>query len=221
MLRSVASFLLPATLLLGATHSETHVSVDPASLLDASQAERWIERRLANRKNSFRFIEHDEASRLRVESLRSASAIYLPLEVAVDSDVRVSWRWRVDEPVTHARSERTKRGDDYSARLAVMFDGKPFGRKTRAIMYVWAHNEPVGADFPSPYTPAVETVVLQSRATLTKRWVVESRDVIRDFERLFGESPERITAVAIMVDTDNTESSAVTWFDRLSIGAHP
>ena len=221
MLRSFTSLVLPAAILLGAAHPETPEAVDPASLLDGSQAEKWIERRLASRRNSFRFTEYAGATRLRVESLRSASAIYLPLEVAVDSDVRVSWRWRVDEPVAHARSERTKRGDDYAARLAVMFDGKPFGRKTRAIMYVWANNEPVGAAFSSPFTPRVETVVLQSGTTPTHRWVLESRDVVRDFERLFGESPERITAVAIMVDTDNTESSAVTWFDRLSISAHP
>jgi hypothetical protein len=98
-----------------------------------------------------------------------------------------------------------------------MFDGEPFDRGTQALMYVWARGEPIGASYRSPYNDNVATVVLRNESATRRRWFVETRDVVDDFKRVFGKEPVRVTAVAIMVDTDNTDSRAVTWFDDLTL----
>ena len=45
----------------------------------------------------------------------------------------------------------------------------------------------------------------------------EERDFIKDSERFFGETPEMVTALALMVDTDNTGARGRAWFDDLEL----
>ncbi|MCH6559291.1 DUF3047 domain-containing protein, partial [candidate division KSB1 bacterium] len=41
------------------------------------------------------------------------------------------------------------------------------------------------------------------------------RGIAKDYRKVFGKAPELLTAVAIMVDTDNTNNSALTFFDDI------
>ena len=52
-------------------------------------------------------------------------------------------------------------------------------------------------------------------------WQAEQRDVLADYENFFGESPREISGVAIMVDTDNTDSRAEADFSELSLEISP
>jgi hypothetical protein len=103
------------------------------------------------------------------------------------------------------------------ARLFVVFDPDEFGPSTEAICYVWAANEPVGAIYPNPYFNRVGTIVVESGSHHVGEWVAEERDFIADYWMAFGKPPETVAAVAIMVDTDNTDSKATAWFDDISI----
>ena len=38
-----------------------------------------------------------------------------------------------------------------------------------------------------------------------------------DYRRIFGEEPPMVGAIAIMTDTDNTQQSAVAWYDDIRI----
>ena len=117
--------------------------------------------------------------------------------------------------------ERRKKADDYAARVAVMFDGKPFDRSTPLLMYVWAANESVGNVYPSPYTDKAATIVVRSGDLDSGEWLFEMRNVATDFERYFGRPAQKVTGVALMVDTDNTNSEATAWFDELVIDTRP
>lgn len=48
----------------------------------------------------------------------------------------------------------------------------------------------------------------------------EERDFMRDYRDAIGEDPVAVTAVAVMVDTDNTRSSALSWFDSIELQKH-
>ncbi len=179
----------------------------------------WTEHALAAKANVFR-LEEDEGNRfLRVDSMSSASALWRKLDHSVDEETRLSWRWRVTMSLDHIDDERRRGSDDYAARVAVMFDGEAFDRKTRALMYVWSGQQRVGSVYPSPYTKNVATIVVRSGDGRTGEWLSERRDVRADYERFFGEPPGRVTAVALMVDTDNTRSEATAWFDDLVLGS--
>lgn len=114
-------------------------------------------------------------------------------------------------------AEHERRGDDFAARVMVVFETSPLPLRTRAINYVWAAHEPVGAVFPNPYSSNVAMLVLRSGNAHAREWQIESRDVIEDYRRFFGKSPDRISAVAVLVDTDNTDRVAEAWFAELML----
>ena len=71
---------------------------------------------------------------------------------------------------------------------------------------MWAGNEPVGSVYPSPYASSIATVVIESGDKHSGQWITEQRDFVADFRSIFGKTPEMVSAVAIMVDTDNTDA---------------
>lgn len=188
-----------------------------AADFNGAWAERWEEVRLAAKANRFAVSEQDSTKALRATSDDAASALWHPVDIAPRTGDRVTWRWKVERPLVGNEFERQKRGDDYAARLFVIFDAEPFSRQARAVCYVWASQQPVGAVYPNPYFSNVTTVVLRSGPEQIGEWVHEERDFVEDYRNAFGEGPEKVTAVAVMVDTDDTDSRAVAWFDTVEL----
>jgi hypothetical protein len=136
-------------------------------------------------------------------------------------DARLRWRWKVSAALPGNTRERQRAGDDYAARVFVVFETSIVPLRTRAINYVWATTEKTGAVFASPYTKNVGIVVLRSGDADAGQWRPESRDVLADYRSFFGEPPTRISAVAVLVDTDNTKSKAEAWFTDLVLETRP
>jgi hypothetical protein len=86
---------------------------------------------------------------------------------------------------------------------------------------VWAGNEPAGKTFKSPHVKSVCTIVLQTGNDKSMQWQTEERDFVGDYVRCFGRDPKKLSAVAIMSDTDDTRTQATAWFDDLKITANP
>jgi hypothetical protein len=194
-----------------------HAQPQPLRADFSDRARLWQNVRLADRANRFTVVEDAGRTVLSAESDRSASALWFELGVPPGVLSRVRWRWRVESSIPGNRREREKKGDDYAARFFVIFEDEPFSREARALCYVWAASEPVGSSYTNPYFENVTTIVLQSGDERAGTWVAEERDFIADYRTAFGESPELLTAVAVMVDTDNTRSSARAWFDDITI----
>jgi hypothetical protein len=51
----------------------------------------------------------------------------------------------------------------------------------------------------------------------TGQWLVEERDILADYRRLFGGEPREIGAIAIMTDTDNTGGEATAWYGDITL----
>ena len=176
---------------------------------------------------------------LRAESHGAASGLYR----RVDLDLRVhqvlTWRWKI-ERVLSAADARTRRGDDYAARVYVAFRYDPatatlwerarygvyraiYGRYPPkvALTYVWDNRLPAGTVLDNAYTDRVKMIVAQSGEGLAGRWVEERRNVYEDYRRIVGGEPPRIEGVAVMTDTDDTGESAVAWYDAVTFRAGP
>ncbi|MDX1430007.1 MAG: DUF3047 domain-containing protein, partial [Rhodothermales bacterium] len=177
----------------------------------------WRETRLAERSNSFDVVEVEAGSALRATSERAASALLKSVEVELGEGATLRWRWKVRSSIAGNDRERYRDGDDYAARLFVVFDDDRLRRDTRAICYVWASHEPVGSTYENPFFESVATVVVESGDELAGGWVLEERDFVADYRQAFGEEPTTLGAVALMVDTDNTNSRAVAWFDDIVV----
>ncbi|MFQ5706099.1 MAG: DUF3047 domain-containing protein [bacterium] len=177
--------------------------------------QKWIERKFADLPTLYKVSTEDSNSVLMATSAKSASALWRMLEIHAGNIGKIAWRWKVESSLSKKTQEKTKIGDDYAARVFVVFGPHYKSWKTRAICYVWAAKEPVGSVYRNPYTNSVATVVVESGNEHKDQWISEKRNFIDDYKNFFRGAPEMVTAVAIMVDTENTGQKATAWFDDL------
>lgn len=171
---------------------------------------------------------------MRAKSEAAASGLTRKARVDPHESPIISWRWKVEKLIAKADG-RTKRADDYPARVYVGFEYDParvgilervkfeairlfYGEypPMAAINYVWDGREPRGTIFTSPYTGRLKMIVVESGPADLGQWIEERRDVLADYRAAFGGDPPVISGVGIMTDTDGTGESAVTWYGDLS-----
>ena len=191
------------------------------------------------RENRFA-LQRDPVSQqtvLTVDSHAAASTFVHPLRIDPAAQPWLSWRWQVSNPVAGS-DFRHKAGDDYAARVYVLFDYPldklSFGDRfrislaqnfsdvpipTAAIAYVWGSAQAVGETGPNPYTDRVQMVVVDSGAAHVGEWRTHRRNVAEDFQRLFGEPAPAIIGIAVSADTDNTGEAVMTRFGDLRLDA--
>jgi hypothetical protein len=84
-------------------------------------------------------------------------------------------------------------------------------------MYVWCNSRPVNEVIINPRTDRIRKLVLESGKANLGRWLDYERDIRADYIRAFGEDPGALTGIAIMTDTDNTQSQATAWYGPISL----
>ena len=169
-------------------------------------------------KTLYETYQLEDRSVVRATSRASASGLFLKLRIDLDKTPFLYWTWRVDGTLGDI-DERTKAGDDYSARVYVIRSDPVFLWRTRAVNYVWASARAVGETWPNAYTDRSQHVAVRSGDTQAGQWVAERRDVRADFRELFGESVRYVDAVAIMTDTDNTGGTAVAYYGDITFSS--
>ena len=103
-------------------------------------------------------------------------------------------------------------------RLYVVFISR-FFTNFRCIEYVWDESLPKGTVLDSPYTNQIKQIVTQSGPVKPNVWVSETRNVFEDYRMLFGKAPKmKAAALALMTDTEGTQSEAEGYFDDIQIG---
>ena len=181
----------------------------------------WEQVRLDRRQTAYNTFESGGDRVLVATSEDAAAGLVRRFETPPPERAILQWRWRVTRSLTENDRERERRGDDYAARVFVMFGDRPFRRGTRALSYVWAGTEPVGARYRNPVVDDVATIVLRSGDGGAGRWHTEQRNLVVDFREAFGEDPPGISAIAVLVDTDDTDTELISWFDDFLLEVDP
>jgi hypothetical protein len=175
-------------------------------------------------------VKNGDTVVVKAVSERSASGLVREISIDPKEYPIVEWRWKVENILQKGDVSR-KEGDDYPARLYITFeyDSSKVGifEKIKfeaaklfhgqyppiaAINYIWASNAPVGTIVPNPYTDRAQMIVTQSGSDKLHQWVSEERNILDDYKHAFGEDPSKISGVAIMTDTDNTQESVIAYF---------
>ena len=175
----------------------------------------WRERKFTNHATTYQVLQDNGKKVLMGRSEKSASGLWRFVDIPSIKTGRISWKWKLDAGIAANKFERKKKGDDYAARVFVVFEPHFLNWKTRSICYVWASQLPVGSMYASPYANNVATIVLESGDNRAHQWISEERDFVSDYIRYFREPPKRVSAIAIMIDTDNTGQQAAAYFDHI------
>ena len=169
----------------------------------------------------------------------ATSGLRRDLDLDPEETPWLHWSWRtdsVDPRATVAFDEL----DDSPARLIVAFDGDdsllassdrlfrevvemitgtsvPFA----TLMYVWDGQAPRESVFQYPRTSRIRYLVVESGTANAGRWVGYSRNVVEDYRRVFGGSPGRIRAVAVLTDSDDLKTHSEAWYADVAFSRAP
>jgi hypothetical protein len=167
----------------------------------------------------YRLVHENGRVAVKATSHAAASGLIKKIRFNPATYRYLKWSWKIDHTIKGG-DERSKAGDDYAARLYVVFPGRFFWQM-KAINYIWANTLPKGESLPNPYTAEDMMLAVESGPAEAGQWRTEERDIVADYRFLFGEDPDEATAIAIMTDTDNTGGSATAWYGEIILSTEP
>jgi len=185
-------------------------------------------------RTRYTLVDDNGVTVMRADSAAGASGLSRQLRINPAEHPWLRWRWKINNLIEKA-DLHTKEGDDFPARLYVMFDypleklsffERSKLRLARALFdpglpaatlcYVWDNKTPAETITPSAYTDRVKLIVVESGAARVKQWVDFERNIARDFRTAFGDEAPAILGIAIVTDTDNTGAAATSFFGDIS-----
>jgi hypothetical protein len=115
-----------------------------------------------------------------------------------------------------------KDGSDASARVYVYFETPGLPWQKRSLDYVWSTALPAGTILESAYSKTSKIIVVDTGTDSRGQWRGAVRNIEDDYRRCFGENPPAVVSIGVMVDTDNTRSDALAYFDDIRVSReHP
>jgi hypothetical protein len=187
----------------------------------------------------YSIVELAGAKVLKVEADESYGNLVHGMHVQPTDNAALAWRWRVDKLIEGA-DLKVRSGEDSAAKLCVFFafDSAKlsFSERTKlslartttgedvptqTLCYVWDNKLPVDTVLPSPFTKRLRFLVLQSGSAKLGQWVPQRRDLVADYQRLFGDESEgktpEVTGVAVQADSDNTHGHGLAYFGDITL----
>ena len=192
----------------------------------------WHPWSLSRFKNPSRYQLVDEAGTTVIKASARATASGLIHYLSVDPQATplLTWRWKVMELRPSEASQ-----DDSPARIVVSFEGdldklsftdRFFYDNFRlftgqdlpyaALMYVWGSTTPREGIVPNRYTSRIKILAVESGPEKLGAWVTETRNVVEDFKRAFGEEPGRVISVGILTETEDGARDLEAYYGDLA-----
>jgi hypothetical protein len=175
---------------------------------------RWQEKSFVGR-TSYHLVKDGDRQCVKAVSAGSSSGLYYKLDFDPKQYPLISWSWKIDNILQHGDA-RTRAGDDYAARVYVIFPSIFFWN-TRAINYIWANRLPEGEAIFSSYTKNSVMIAVESGDQAAGQWRNEQRNIAEDYRRFFGQQPPRAGFIALMTDSDNTGEKVSACYGPISI----
>ncbi|MFO8005279.1 DUF3047 domain-containing protein [Thioalkalivibrio sp.] len=144
----------------------------------------------------------------------TASGLFYRQDIDLTQTPIVEWEWRVDETLTGI-DETTRAGDDYPARLYLVDEAPVLRWRTRALNYIWSSTSETGSDWPNAFAAQAQMIAVAGAKHAGRGWRTERRNVLEDFRRHHEREPDRINALAVMTDCDNTGQQTRAWYGNI------
>jgi hypothetical protein len=148
---------------------------------------------------------------LRLYSDKASFALERKLKTPLAEHPHISWRWRVTQ-LPEDGDFRVRKRDDQAAQLFVLLG------KSKAIVYLWDSTAPVGtvAKLSAPPFVSLRGLVVRSGKTDLGVWLEEKRDLLNDYQTVFGgKPPALIRGVRLQINSQHTASVAESFFADL------
>ena len=230
-------WLACACVVLGLTAcASTEPSREPGSG-GAHAFQGWEHLRLPGKApTAYKAVRLDERDALEVQARSSASLMRRKLDTAPQDLKQLHFSWKVPALMPTADLARREAADSV-VRVLLSFDGERSRLSVRdhmlselvqvmtgeplpyaTLMYVWCPTRAAGSVITNPRTDRIRKLVVESGPARLNQWLDYERDIRADYRKVFGEEPGRLIGVAIMTDSDNTQSQARAWYGPVELG---
>jgi Protein of unknown function (DUF3047) len=154
-------------------------------------------------------VDDDGHRALRMKSANDGLTLNREIKGKVnlrDSPI-LEWEWKAIVLPKGGNSCK-KATDDQAAQVFVVWPRFPEAVRSRIIGYVWDTTQPVGTICKSEKTGMVTYVVIRSGPADLNRWLTEQRNVVEDFKKIYGETPDDPAVLSIATDSNDTQSTS-------------
>jgi len=145
---------------------------------------------------------HAETTGMAIDAGRSA-------DVNLRIYNRLRWRWRVTS-LPMGGNEEIEEKNDSGAGVRLVFLG---GIIPKTLKYVWSASLPVGTETVSPTNDRTRVIVLKRGMRNAGKWVWEEVNAYEDYKRVFGGEPRPVKSIAVITDSDNTNTYVEADYD--------
>ncbi len=182
------------------------------------------------KSTEYKLVDTEGRTAVKAQADASASGLVHKLDLDPIMYPLLSWQWKVEDLIKTA-DNTTRQFEDSPVRVVVSFagdldtlplDDRMFFDNVRLItrqqmpyatlMYIWENRAARDRVLPNLHTSRIKMIVAESGHDKVGKWQDITRNVYEDYKRAFGEEPGRITAIAVMTDTDNTGENAHAWY---------
>lgn len=172
---------------------------------------------------------------IHAKSERSASMYRRSVRIEPGQLGNVTFSWKTASLLSDG-DVRESDTEDAVVRVMLAFDGDPsrLSARTRmmfdlmqslsgepppfaTLMYVWDSRAEVDTVVLNRRSDRIRKIVLETGPTHLGQWRSYERDVRADYRRAFGEDPGALIGLAVMTDSDNTQSRAEAWYGEIRL----
>ena len=200
------------------------VSAQPASVLIEDWSKQtvgktgvpdgWKAQNWGSPKYDFRIVADGDRKVLHMKSDNEGSTINKEVKIDLRAHPVVEWRWKA-VALPKGADSRKKETDDQAVQLYVAFPRFPTAVRSRIIGYVWDTTAPAGLIAKSEKTGTVTYVIVRSGAADLGKWLTESRNVLEDYKKIYGEEPDDPGAVSFGIDSDDVKGTAESYMGEI------
>jgi hypothetical protein len=127
----------------------------------------------------------------------------------------LEWSWKA-VVLPKGGDSRKKDLDDQAAQIFVLWERFPKLVRSRIIGYVWDSTVPIGTIAKSEKAGTVTYVIVRSGPDELGKWLTERRNIREDFKKIYGEEPENPDAVSLSIDSNDTHTTAESYFGSIA-----
>lgn len=165
-------------------------------------------------KADVRVVNLDGGYALCLKSKGTSTALYKDLEIDIKETPYINWQWKVTK-LPKGGDVRKGSTDDQAIQIYVIFPRFPLRINSRMIGYIWDTNAPQGSIVTSTKFSKTKYIVMRSGQNGLGKWFTEKRNVYEDYKMLFNEEPSKMGKISVMIDSDDTKSSAESFVGEI------
>jgi Protein of unknown function (DUF3047) len=198
-------------------------------------AEAWKPMNLPSKRNTqFISVAYEGRPAVKAVADRSASMFIHKRHIPAKELGKLKFSWKTDR-LNELADMAVRDKEDAVVRIVLSFEGdrSKFSNKNRmlselslaltgeelpyaTLMYVWCNKRELAEVIINPRTDRIRKLVVESGKQNLNKWLDYERDIRSDFIKAFGEEPGALTGIALMTDTDNTQTQATAWYGPVS-----